>query len=78
MSLFDAIEADFRRDYGIDLLRELDGMSWRRFLVLCRNLSPYGAVAGRIQERDRDEPPESGTEDARQAAEDFFSSVVRV
>ena len=51
-------------------------MSWRRFLVLCRNLSPYGAVAGRIQEGQN--APETGTEEARQAAEEFFSSVVRI
>jgi hypothetical protein len=51
-------------------------MSWRRFLVLCRNLSPYGAVAMRISEKNTEEP--DNEMDARQAAEEFFSSVVHV
>lgn len=34
-----AVEADFQREYGIDLLAGLDGMSWRRFLVLLQGLS---------------------------------------
>ena len=57
-------------------MQQLAKMSWRRFLVLCRNLSPYGAVAARISQQ-RTEEPENEM-DARQAAEEFFSSVVRV
>ena len=51
-------------------------MSWRRFLVLCRNLSPYGAVATRISQQSTEEPVNEM--DARQAAEEFFSSIVHV
>lgn len=35
-----AVEADFQREYGIDLLDGLDVMSWRRFTVLLSGLSP--------------------------------------
>ncbi|MBR3795960.1 MAG: hypothetical protein IKK34_08030 [Clostridia bacterium] len=81
LRIWDAIEADFLRDYGIDLVEQLDGMTWRRFLILCRNLSPNGAVAVRIraqqdlQEEERDETDEE--RDRRQAAA-FFSSVISV
>ena len=37
------------RDYGIDLVEQLPDMTWRRFLALCQNLSPHGAVAVRIR-----------------------------
>ena len=37
------------RDYGIDLAERIDGMSWRQFANLARNLSPFGAVAARVQ-----------------------------
>lgn len=33
------LEADFQREYGINLEQELWHMSWRRFLVLLNNLS---------------------------------------
>ena len=33
------VEADFQREYGIDLSKEIDNMSWRRFVVLLQNLS---------------------------------------
>ncbi|MBQ7487535.1 MAG: hypothetical protein IJT77_08600 [Clostridia bacterium] len=54
-------------------------MSWRRFLVLCRNLSPYGAVAVRIRAmEDREIPAETDSPEAALAAEAFFSSVVAI
>jgi len=34
------IEADFQREYGIDLVKLLPEMSWRRFFVLLQGLSP--------------------------------------
>lgn len=40
-----AIEADFRREYRLDLATELERMSWRRFLVLLRGLSSLSATA---------------------------------
>lgn len=38
------IESDFMREYGIDLQKEISGMSWRRFNVLLRNLSPHSLL----------------------------------
>ncbi len=38
------------RDYGIDLAERIDGMSWRQFANLARNLSPFGATAARARE----------------------------
>lgn len=32
------------REYGIDLIVSIDSMSWRRFLVLLRGLSPNSAT----------------------------------
>jgi hypothetical protein len=34
------IEADFIREYGIDLMESLPGMSWRRFSILLKGLGP--------------------------------------
>lgn len=36
---FDTLEADFQREYGIDLAREVWWMPWRRLIVLIRGLS---------------------------------------
>lgn len=33
------IEADFQREYNINLAVELPNLSWRRFVVLLKNLS---------------------------------------
>src|SRR6185369_13689256 len=38
------VEADFLREYEIDLGRELEAMTWRRFLILLRGLSPQSAT----------------------------------
>lgn len=37
---FAAIEADFQREYRINLATDVWWMSWRRFTVLLRDLSP--------------------------------------
>lgn len=37
---FGAIEADFAREYRINLAEAVWWMPWRRFLVLLRDLSP--------------------------------------
>ena len=76
------------RDYGIDLVEQLPDMTWRRFLALCQNLSPHGAVAVRIraQQEMRDRNEMTLTEQERRAADEedaraaaaFFSSVVSV
>jgi hypothetical protein len=56
------VYADFRREYRLDLLDELDaGMSWWRFAALLSGLSEHSTwrkVAG-------DEPVELSTEDAQ-------------
>ena len=71
------------RDYGINLVEHIHGMTWRLFMVLCSNLSPYGAVAVRIRadeerRRKNPEPDERDEASDRRAAEAFFSSVISV
>ena len=59
------------RDYGIDLAERIDGMSWRRFAALARNLSPSGATAaaiGRLREA-------GGNMDDQARAEEFFAGM---
>ena len=51
-------------------------MTWRRFLVLTHNLSPYGAVAMRLQEMTDRAPQGEAAE--KKAAERFFTSVISV
>lgn len=38
------MEADFLREYGINLVRALEDMTWRRFMVLVRGLSVQSAT----------------------------------
>ncbi len=45
------MEADFLREYGLDLSTALAGMTWRRFLVLLRGLSPNAATVTALQSR---------------------------
>ncbi|NLI05382.1 MAG: hypothetical protein GX483_09010 [Actinomycetaceae bacterium] len=75
LDIWDAIEADFQRDYGMDLSQVLDVISWRRFKVLMDNLSPFGAVATSIQAI-KDTQPVS--EDEKVQAESFFSSIASI
>lgn len=76
--LWDAIEADFLRDYRISLMEQLDSMSWRRFIVLLHNLNPHGAVAARIMAaNDSSEMNTTEAEDEK-AANAFFTSVVSI
>ena len=49
-------------------------MSWRYFLVLLNNLTPYGAVATRVQAQ-KEKPSEDPADDEA-AANAFFASVV--
>ena len=58
-------------------------MSWRRFLTLCKNLSPHGAVAVSVRamqdKRDaKDDRDETDEERDRRAADALFTSVVSV
>ena len=41
------VEADFTREYGIDLVTDLPRLTLRRFMVLVRGLGPQSAVANR-------------------------------
>jgi hypothetical protein len=41
------VEADFLREYGLDLVVELPRLTLRRFMVLVRGLGPGSAVASR-------------------------------
>ncbi len=74
--MWDAVEADFLRDYGIDLVEQIDVMSWRRFSILFRNLSPYGATAARIEEMKRKPKEDMTVEEGRSQAAAFFASVL--
>jgi len=72
--MWDAVEADFMRDYGIDLVEQLDVMSWRRFTSLFRNLSPYGAVAMRADDLREEQQAEAKSDEAQATA--FFSKML--
>lgn len=71
------MEADFQRDYGINLVEQIDHMSWRRFIALVNNLSPYGAVAACIRAKN-EETEENGPVDDEERANALFSSIVAV
>lgn len=74
LHIWDAIEADFLRDYRIRLVEQIHHMSWRYFLVLLNNLTQYGAVATRVQAQ-KEKPSEDPADDEA-AANAFFASVV--
>ena len=76
LHIWDAVEADFLRDYGIRLVEQLDVMTWRLFLVLANNLSPEGAVACRV--RAMNDQPSDDPEDAQTAANDFFATFMSI
>lgn len=78
LRLWDAVEADFYRDYRIDLTVQLDQMTWRRFQALLNNLNPDGAVAARIRYL-KDHPDTDGAEDEesdKTAADRFFARML--
>ena len=76
LHVWDAIEADFLRDYGIRLVERLDDMTWRFFLVLVNNLSPWGMTAAKIAEEQK--KPEEDELSERQAADAFFAAAVSI
>lgn len=79
LHIWDAVEADFERDYGINLMEQIDTMSWRRFVVLLNNLNPHGSVAATIRAKYDNQNFENRTEkQEEQAANAFFSSIVSV
>lgn len=78
LHIWDAVEADFLRDYRIVLMEQIDTMSWRCFLVLLNNLSPNGAVAVRIRAEAEKTKNDTDEKTDEQAANAFFSSIVSV
>lgn len=44
------IEADFKREYDIDLVEALPDMSWRRFSILLGGLSGNSRFAGIVHQ----------------------------
>lgn len=70
---FAALEADFQREYRINLAADVWFMSWRRFTNLLRDLSPESTwkriAAAKIR------PGVVRLEDP-QAIEDFMTSLV--
>lgn len=69
LAIWEYIEADFRRDYGIILSRDLPHMSWREFLVLCHGLSPMGAVALHYKEARKEQQIEEERKTGKQSPE---------
>jgi hypothetical protein len=66
------VEADFMREYRIDLAVDLARLSWRRFIVLLRGLSPASATvaahaAGRYIGKSREQVREINDRAAAQA-----------
>ena len=51
MASWALVEADFMREYGIDLVTDLPRLTLRRFMVLIRGLGPGSAVANRESAR---------------------------
>ena len=77
LTLWEYIEADFQRDYGIDLGFALETISWRRFQTLLHALSPKGAVAcniGRIAKEARKEADEQSGQSV--GAQSFWAGVM--
>ncbi len=59
------IEADFQREYGMNLIKQLNqGLTWRRFLVLLGHLGPNSVTAFSLSG-----PSEDVIEDEEQANE---------
>lgn len=48
------MEADFQREYGLDLSAEFPGLMWRRFRVLVRGLSGDSVTVARTSSKQSD------------------------
>lgn len=53
-------------------------MSWRYFMVLVNNLSPYGAVAMQTSVAEKRHNLDEDPENDKAAADAFFASVISV
>ena len=71
------VEADLLREYQVDVTRDLPTMTWRRFLILVRGLSPNSATIAHF--RGRHSIGAKGTSvrtiDTPQAAEAAFNQL---
>lgn len=78
--MWEYVEADFRRDYGIDLTRELPDMSWRQFQTLLNGLNPYGSVASHYDSalKEQESTREKTEDEKRVAANSFWASVASI
>ena len=55
------MEADFQREYGINLIEALPTMNWRRFSVLWRGLGPNSVTVCLNSAKNVSESNELGT-----------------
>lgn len=59
--LWTLLEADFQREYGLDVSSEavLESITWRRFCALIDGLSPKSAMAAhmRAKAHEKERPP---------------------
>lgn len=78
--MWDAVEADFLRDYNINLMEQIDTMSWRRFLVLLHNLNPHGAVAYRSEAARNENKKKREKENlsTKAASDSFFNALLSI
>lgn len=60
---WDCVEADFQREYGINLAEEMENMTYRRMIVLLNNLSGESATAHRMKAEQKDGPKRGCIED---------------
>ena len=63
------MEADFQREYGIDLSAELGHLSWRRFLALLVGLGPTSRWALLLSDPERAARPIADPVAAERAVE---------
>jgi hypothetical protein len=50
------VEADFQREYRLDLVEALDRLTWRKFLALVAGLSPQSALVAALARRKTQDP----------------------
>lgn len=72
------IEADFQREYQINLIKEYETMSWRRFLVLLRGLGPNSVLAMSMINKTDNEQQEIDEFDNDEDAEKWLLSQLGV
>ena len=80
LAVWGYVEADFRRDYGISLVRDLPHMSWREFKALLDGLSPHGALAANYDaalKKQREEEQRRSNKPGAQV-ESFWRSIASV